>query len=482
MNQPITLLPTQLNKKTLTTELCKSDYFSFLQIMWHTIVKEELKYNWHIEYLCDELQLITERVIARKPKLYDLLITIPPGTLKSTLATIFLHPWAWTKDPSLKFISASYSADLALYHAVKSRDMIRNPLYKNYFHDIELKDDQDVKSNYENLYGGSRLSMGIGGTITGKHAHIILIDDPLNPKQALSDAERINANYFMDETIPTRKIDKKITPIIMIMQRTHPKDPAGHWLSKNGKKLKHICLPAEASDKISPARLKMLYKNNLLDPTNLDQEVIDELKIELGGYGASAQLQQDPKVRGNAMFKRHWFPIVDAVPSGLKVVRYWDMAATEAKKGKDPDFTAGGKLGYKNGIYYILDMKHVRESSFNTQKLIEQTAAVDGKGVFIYMEQEPGSSGKTVINDYTRYLTGYVFYGRKSTGSKTTRAHALSCQAEAGNVKLLKGDWNGKFLDEIELFPYGTHDDQVDGASGGFNELASATKLQIGRA
>ncbi len=154
-------------------------------------------------------------------------------------------------------------------------------------------------------------------------------------------------------------------------------------------------------------------------------------------------------------------------------VRFWDLAATEAKPGKNPDWTAGAKMSRdERGTYYIEDIRRARSRPTAIEMLIRQAAELDGQTVSIYMEQEPGASGVSLIDHYTRrVLHGFTFRGVRTTGSKELRANPVSSQAEAGNVKLVRGTWNNDFLDEAEAFPGGSHDDMVDAVSGAFGEL-----------
>ena len=175
-------------------------------------------------------------------------------------------------------------------------------------------------------------------------------------------------------------------------------------------------------------------------------------------------------------FKREWFEIVDAAPADLRLVRRWDRAATEAKPGKEPDWTCGCLMGLSAATQtiYITDVKRLRGTPGANERLIKQTAELDGRRVAIRMEQEPGSSGVDTIDHYTRkVLMGWDFKGKRSTGSKEERANPLSAQAEAGNVKLVRGAWIGEFLDELEAFPNGSHDDQVDAASSALSDLVA---------
>lgn len=177
--------------------------------------------------------------------------------------------------------------------------------------------------------------------------------------------------------------------------------------------------------------------------------------------------------REGTMFKSEWFDIVDTLPQGVtKCVRYWDLAGTEEAKGNDPDYTAGVRMWEHKGIFYIDDLRHQRTSNYDTQRTVRHTAALDGKTTQIYMEQEPGSSGKAVIDTYAReVLKGYAFYGHRPTGDKVTRAIPFSAAAEKGNVKLVRGSWNTKWLDEVTGFPLLNHDDIVDASTGAFDKL-----------
>jgi predicted phage terminase large subunit-like protein len=184
---------------------------------------------------------------------------------------------------------------------------------------------------------------------------------------------------------------------------------------------------------------------------------------------------------GGSIFQREWFKIVAEAPADLKnKCRFWDKAATVPKSNSDPDYTVGVLLGEQKGFYYVLDVKRVRAAPHQVEALIKQTAELDGYNVEVYMEQEPGSAGVESIDHYSReVLRGFIFRGVKTTGSKSERAAPLSSAAEAGNIKLVRGAWNTEYLDEMEAFPMGSHDDQVDASSGAFSKLRPP--IEVGR-
>ncbi|MDR2699295.1 MAG: phage terminase large subunit [Nitrososphaerota archaeon] len=212
----------------------------------------------------------------------------------------------------------------------------------------------------------------------------------------------------------------------------------------------------------------------LEDNPHLDQKEYEKSLEELDPITRRQYRLGDWNARhGGSIFHREKTQIVTEFPAGLNFVRYWDKAATKPKQNnKDPDYTVGVKLAEKNGIYYVADVIRARKSPAEVQALIKQTAQLDSVKTFIYIEQEPGSSGVEIIDFYARdVLKGYVFKGIKTTGSKTERAAPVSSAWDAGNFRLLQASWNGAFLDELEAFPLGGHDDQVDALSGAFAQL-----------
>jgi predicted phage terminase large subunit-like protein len=225
-----------------------------------------------------------------------------------------------------------------------------------------------------------------------------------------------------------------------------------------------------------PTAGRVFIPARLDDNPHLDAAAYRESLSALDPVTRAQLLSGDWDVRepGN-LFQRQWFGIVDEAPVPLKRVRYWDMAATEPKPGRDPDWTAGVLLGKsERGTYYVLDVRRMRGTPQATEDLVRQTAELDGRDVPIRMEQEPGSSGVQAIDYYTRQvLAGFAFRGVRSTGPKEARAAPVSSQAEAGNIKLWRGAWIGAFLDEAAAFGLpGVHDDQIDALSGAFAELA----------
>ena len=223
-----------------------------------------------------------------------------------------------------------------------------------------------------------------------------------------------------------------------------------------------------------PSKGRIFIPATSRDNPYLDNESYMESLAELDPI-TRAQLQEgDWNVKhGGSLFDRSWFKVVDHVPEGTRKLRYWDLAATEPKPGKDPDFTVGLKLEELDGTYYISDVRRMRKTPGEVEKLVKQTADIDGYETRIYMEEEPGSSGKNNTYNYGKILTGYAFWGNRETGAKHLRAAPASSAAERGLICVVRGVWNTEFLDELEAYPNVNHDDQLDGLSGAYRMLTS---------
>lgn len=209
----------------------------------------------------------------------------------------------------------------------------------------------------------------------------------------------------------------------------------------------------------------------------------------LGNLMALDRVERERLLNGNwnvrpsagMFFRRSYFPVIEACNQQqmYHTVRYWDRAATvPGETNPDPDYTVGLKMTKLNsGVWVVLDVIRMRESPKKVQEMIRNIGYQDGHHVPIILEQDPGSAGIADVSHMTQYLGGFDVRIRKPTKDKITRAKACSAQAEAGNVLVLKATWNDAFLQELENFPEGAHDDQVDALSGAFNELAQGTGI-----
>ncbi len=231
-----------------------------------------------------------------------------------------------------------------------------------------------------------------------------------------------------------------------------------------------VFVPAKLSD--NPSLDRKAYRASLGELSNVDVARLEHGDWDVGDDGD--------------VFERGWFQIVDEAPADCRWVRYWDMAATVPKvvRGRavtDPDWTVGSLVGLSSaGQFYLKDVVRFRKSPLDTERIIAQTAAVDGRRVPVRMEQEPGSSGVGAIDHYRReVLVGFDFDGNRPTLSKQERAAPMARAAQAGNFKLISAPWNREWLDEVAGFPNLNHDDQVDSAAGGVEEVVGGNRARI---
>lgn len=204
-----------------------------------------------------------------------------------------------------------------------------------------------------------------------------------------------------------------------------------------------VFVPAFLTD--NPSLDRDSYMENLEQLTNVERE-----RLLNGDWDIT---------ESGDMFERHYFKVLKDAPKNVKSIRAWDNAAT----GNGGDWTVGAKVSLVGGRWVIEDIVRGQWTSAQKEAVVEQTAHADGPDVAVVMEQEPGSSGVDVIDHYARnVLVGYNFHGERPSGSKQDRAMPMAAAAEAGNVYLVQGPWNNKFLDEAVQFPEGLHDDQID--------------------
>ena len=264
-----------------------------------------------------------------------------------------------------------------------------------------------------------------------------------------------------------RRLDTAIARNIPLRMRSasNPGNIGHDWVKRRflieGAASGRIFIPAKLDDNPYLDRAEYVKSLEELDPITRRQYLLGDWTARHGG----------------SIFLREWFQdsFVNVLPANITKVRYWDMAATKPKPNTDPDYTVGILVGFKEGQYYVGDVERFRKAPPETEAIVKTTAELDGRNTHIFMEQEPGSSGVTVIDHYARnVLVGYAFTGVKTTGPKEERAIPVSTAAEAGNIKIVRAAWNGEFLDELEAFPIGFHDDQVDALSGAIAQLATS--------
>jgi predicted phage terminase large subunit-like protein len=455
-------------RREAEAELCRRSLAEFVRRAWPAVDPTPLTWNWHVDAICSHLQAVTEG------RIRNLLINIPPGHAKSMLVSVMWPAWEWARDPGVRTLFGSYSIELALRDSVKCRDVVTSEWYRGLFRpNWVLKKDQNAKTYFVNTAKGFRYSLSVGGQGTGWRGNKVVVDDPLNAKDQFSARAKKDCAHWWNNIMSSRLNDKRTGSRVVIMQRLAEDDLSGVLLEQGG--YEHLCLMSEFEpDRRCTTSIgwsdPRTEPGEPLFPEMFPPAVLAEIRKELLEFGFAGQHQQAPVPSSGGLFKREWFPVIDAAPAGpMPRARYWDLASTIGG-----DATCGLKMARTpDGLFVIEDIVHGRWSPYERDQVILQTAKLDGRSVPIHVEQEPGSSGVSQIASLVRMLAGFVVRPDKKTGDKTTRAEPFAVQCQAGNVRLVAGPHANDFLAEVTLFPFGKHDDFVDGASGAFEALAN---------
>lgn len=490
---------TYLALQSRARDKARASLRSFTRQAWEIVEPNTpLIWNWHLDVICEVLTDVRYKRIKR------LIINQPPGTMKS-MSLVMWAAWIWATEPGKKFLTASYTDHNTIRDNLRVRSIVTSDWFKQNFWTnpaVSLSSDQSAKVRFDTTSRGYRIATSVDGVATGEHPDYISIDDPLKAKDARSESALETCINWIDGTISTRVANDPA--IIVTMQRLHERDSSGHLLSKGG--WEHLLLPMRyrpafavgypcschsRPDPSDPRGIKRLclpdprdirtLPGELLWPEKWPEEKVAQEELDLGDMGAAGQLGQDPVPPGGALFKREWFRIVDAPPSDAQTestARGWDIAETDAgeKTAKQRDSTAGVKMALTlSGDIYITHAVKVQASIVDN--LIKTTALVDGPRVKI---REGSGSGKATIKARTKLLAGYDYAPSPEWDDKISRANPFRAQAQAGNVYLLRADWNEEYLDQVCSFPVGSHDDYVDASSNAYNELAGNIVQTIG--
>ena len=408
-----------------------------------------------------------DRVIAGDIR--RLMIFAPPQHGKSELTSVRFPAYWLGRRPDDPVIITSYAAELAYSKSRQARQVVESAEFAHLFPDVRTNPESRAVNNWSLAapHRGELLAAGVGGPVTGHGAMLGIIDDPVeNWEQAQSEAYRTRAWEWYRGTFRTRIWEEG--SIVLIMTRWHSADLAGKLLAMDEGEWTVLRLPALSEGEGDPLGRA---EGEPLAPGRYSKDALLSLKRDVGSMAWAAEYQGTPRAPEGNRFKRHWFDVVPGSAAQAFRVRYWDKAGTR----DGGDYTAGVLMSWvPGGYWYVEDVVRGEWSSLERETVIRRTAEADRArfgDVEIWVEQEPGSGGKDSAEYTIRNLAGFTAYAERASGTKEIRAEPFAAQCEAGNVKLVRGDWNETYLDELTVFPNGLHDDQVDASSGAFNRL-----------
>ena len=406
------------------------------------------------------IQLIAEHIDAMRRDEFDrLLITMPPRHSKSETCTVRAPAYLLEQNPLERILVTGYNETMARRFSRKTRTILRGR--------VELSKEKSGVDEWETIEGGGLVARGVGTPPTGFGFGWIFIDDPIKKR------EEAESQTYRDKTWDwyTDDLYTRIEPrgkIVMTLTRWHHDDVAARAVASEPDKWHILKLPALAEEN-DPIGRKV---GEALWPERFNEEALNRIREvqnkQGGAYSFESLYQQNPTPREGAFFKVSQLQIVDAVPANLKTIRAWDLAAST-----NGDYTVGAKLGKDEaGLFYVLDVVRGQWTPDERNRVMMQTSALDGRSTRIRLSQDPGAAGVDQVQALTRMLAGYSVRSERESGSKEVRADGFASQVNAGNVRMLAGDWNKAFIEEARTFPLGKHDDQIDAISNAFNDLS----------
>lgn len=427
----------------------------------------------HLVLLQSKVELVNSGHLRR------LIVSMPPRHGKSELLSIHAPVWLLEQNPKREIISAGWGVALSRKFTRKARLLAERI-------GMPLSSKVAQAGQWETAEGGAVFAVGVKGGVAGYGADILICDDPVKDVQeANSPLQRERVwDWFTSEAMT------RLSPngaAIVIMTRRHESDLIGSLVegrdsetgelveNEDAEKWEYISLPAISEgdgDALGRPEGEALW------PTRFPLSKLKRIRETVGAWIWAALFQQRPAPRSGGLFHKEWFcQFADAMPAGKSVryVRYWDKASTV----DGGDYTAGVLMAEFDGKFYVVDVVRKQVSPAGRRALQKQCAETDPKGTTIWIEHEGGSSGSDAAEFEARDLAGFSIRHEHPTGSKEVRADPYAAQCEAGNVVLMRGAWNRKYIEELCGFPNAKHDDQVDASSGAFGKLAVKRRIRV---
>lgn len=418
--------------------------------------------QWPPFELAAHHRIIVEKLEAvERGEIRRLMIFMPPRHGKSLLATQMFPAWYLGRNPERFVISASYGQDLADDFGRKVRNLIDGSMHRTLFPSCRLADDSASMHRFNTQVGGSYFAVGRGGPITGRGAHLLLLDDPLKDREeALSETVRRGLHEWYSHVAYTRL--QPGAAVVLIETRWHEDDLAGRLLSEHANEnWVVVSLPAIAEVDESFRRA-----GEPLWPERFPLPDLQRIRQSVGSAAWASLYRQRPSAAEGAIFKRDWIRTYREVPQSFqKIIQSWDTAF---KTGAENDYSVVTTWGSAETGHYLLSLWRGRVE-FPELKRQVACQAEQWKPHAILIEDK--ASGQSLLQEL-RLATRFPFPPVKVDGDKRARAEAVTPLFEAGRIFVPESaPWLDTYLDELAVFPAGTHDDAVDSTTQALNYL-----------
>jgi predicted phage terminase large subunit-like protein len=445
-----------MNEQTALAAFLRSDLRAFVRKSVVTILPgTRFLRNWHIDAIVHQLTRINNGEIGR------LVINQPPRSLKSMCVSVSYVAWLLGHQPGRRIIVVSYSNELAAELHRQFRMLTDAPWYRALF--PAFRPAKDSGTELVTTAGGGRYATSVGGTLTGRGADLIIIDDPLKAEEAVSESARKRVIDWYAGSLVSRLNDKERGSIVVVMQRLHENDLAGHLLEQGG--WEHLDLPAIATEvadiSVGNGKIVRRQAGDVLHPERESKQALERIRSEIGPLMFSAQYQQRPIPLEGNLIRRNWFRSYKEPPDPeiRRIVQSWDVAMMTGEKN---DFSVCTTWQIVKSEYYLIDVFRDRlQYPELRRKVIDLAANYRATAILI----ENAGPGMALLQDLRRGCPQAMPrpIGQRPIGSKAERMVAQSAKIEAGHIHLpLNADWLETFLLELLAFPNGRYDDQVD--------------------
>jgi predicted phage terminase large subunit-like protein len=458
--------------------ILRRDLMSFIELSFYELNPQAaFSTSHHIEVLASRLEACRQRKTKR------LIVNLPPRSLKSHAVSVAFPAWLLGHDPTAQIICASYGQELAEKLARDSRALMASSSYRRLFPTTRLSSEKQSVSEFLTIEQGFRMSTSIGGVLTGRGADYIVLDDPLKPDEALSETRRSSVNQWFDNTLLSRLNSKENGVIIIVLQRLHQDDLAGHVLDQGAWEVLSFSAIAEEDEahiiEDSLGTRHFTRKaGEALQPERESLNTLKSIRQTIGEYNFASQYQQNPMPLGGAIVKSDWLRYYDVSsrPSSFScVLQSWDTAN---KSGELNDFSVGTTWGVFDEHYYLLDVFRRRLNYPELKRaVIEQARLYHVDSILI----EDKASGTQLIQDLEKdCLFGLKPYDAPPGADKILRLHAQTALFESGRVLLpASATWLEEYVRELTSFPGAKYDDQVDSTTQALDYLKKNSGLGV---
>jgi predicted phage terminase large subunit-like protein len=434
------------------------DFSAFVMKVFETVSPgDEFRPNWHIDGMTYAAELVIDGKIKR------LITTVPPRHLKSIIFSVALPAFLLGQDSTKRIICVSYSNELAIKHAIDFRAVMSSDWYRRVFPKTKVSREKDTQYETMTTARGYRYATSLGGTLTGRGADVIVLDDPQKPEEALSEAHRNSAGQWFDTTLLSRLDSKSEGAVVMVMQRLHEDDLAGRLLGKGGWEHLKIAAIAEKDEVVAvgPRRLHQRIAGAVIDPRRESLEDLERLKQSMGELFFSSQYMQEPIPLAGNLIKAEWFKHYDTAPTPSGNDLLVISIDTAMKGAPSADYSVVTVWLARGEQAYLLDLWRERVDYPELRRAVHRLKEKYPTAVVLI---EDKGSGTSLIQDLRSENKSPIPINPE--GDKVTRLAAVSVQFESGAIWFPKGaPWLSALKAELLGFPNVRYDDQVDSVS-----------------